>query len=98
MKSRGIRRQTDRSKKLKFRRIMHDRQLSRFLGPNIPKQDINEIDSRLVGKCAASPKQCSCALCGNRRKLSKGKDKLTLQELREKRKEDDDIKATFNES
>lgn len=39
-------------------------------------------DKRFVGKMASTPHPCSCSMCCNPRRNSKGRGRLTLQEKR----------------
>lgn len=78
MKGRGVRLAQDRRKKAKAAKILKER-----IFPWEPKYDPSP---RVVGRMAATPRSCSCAMCGNPRKHFKGKDKLTIQERREREK------------
>ena len=37
-------------------------------------------DAKLLGKNTSCSKLCSCSMCGNPRRHTKGKDRLTIQE------------------
>lgn len=37
---------------------------------------------RALGRLCSTPAPCSCFMCGNPRKYAKGKERLTVQELR----------------
>ena len=40
------------------------------------------ITPKAIGWAGTTPVPCSCLLCGNYRRVLKGKDKLTMQERR----------------
>lgn len=83
MSDRGDRLHEEKRKKAKMRKIMgrmfmaNEEHRDKFLGP------------RSVGKAAHTPHPCSGRCCGNPRCHCKGKDKLTMQELKEIEREKD---------
>jgi hypothetical protein len=74
--SRGERMMAERRKKAKCRRILK----GQFV---LPGEDLErKLSPKSVGKMAAAPHPCSERCCGNPRCHSKGKDRLTLQEVK----------------
>ncbi len=76
MTDRGERLHQEKRKKAKMRKI-----LKGFILPGHNSENL--LSPRSVGLAAHTPHPCSGRCCGNPRCHCKGKDKLTLQELKE---------------
>ena len=83
---RAERRQAEQRKKAKIKRIIKET----WYVPTLPLNPIfnNSVrkdltkDEKFIGRMAATPHPCSCRGCGNPRKQSKGKERMTMQERR----------------
>ena len=81
---RAERRQAERRKKAKVKRIVKE---TWYHNPQARADSSLAENERFVGKMAATSHPCSCRCCGNPRKYCKGKERMTMQEMRELQKE-----------
>ena len=58
-------------------KILYNMYFNKFM-----KENRKEVIEHWVKVSADNLQRCSCSACGNRRKFSKGKEKLTRQERR----------------
>jgi hypothetical protein len=79
MKRAERRQQKDRIKK-KVAREFKD-----LIDPKDRRYIVSEVPEKVIGKLAqVHGAKCSCRMCGNPRRYGKGKDALTMQELKHK--------------
>lgn len=81
---RAERRHAEQVKKAKVKRIVKE---TWYHNPQARADSSLAENEKFIGKMAATHHPCSCRCCGNPRKYAKGKDGLTMQELRELEKE-----------
>ena len=81
--SRAIRRQQERNKKAKIRKIMKEVWLAtRESTVPMDERQASMLDPKNVGRIATTPHSCQSLCCKNPRRWHKGRSKLTIQELR----------------
>ena len=93
---RGKRLAAEAKKKAKVKRILKDIwTMPDYTGTG--RSDLYD-DKKFVGKMAHTPHPCSGRCCGNPRCHCKGKDKLTLQEIKERENEKQEIQEAVTGS